>query len=361
MSKAKITVGVLFGGRSGEHAISIRSSRYVVASLDRARFDVVLIGIDRTGYWHLCSEAAFSSLTDDVREADAPVVVPVPRRGGCHLLDPAQPEHRLPIVDVVFPVLHGPFGEDGTIQGLLDTLDVPYAGPGVIGAAICMDKDVTKRLLRDGGVPIVPFTVVTADRWAAARDEVRAAAEALGYPLFVKPARLGSSLGVSRIPAAAALDGGIEAALALDTKVLIEQAIAGREIECAVLGNDQPEASVPGEIVPGEAFYSFDDKYAGASRARLLIPAPLDDAERERVRSLAVRAFRLLECTGMARVDFFLDTAARELYVNEVNTIPGFTSISMYPKLWAASGLPGPQLVARLIDLAYDRHARRRK
>jgi D-alanine-D-alanine ligase len=360
MSAKKLTVGVVFGGRSGEHPISIRSSRYVVDSLDRERFELVLIGIDRQGHWHHCTEARYRTIVDEIGAEGGTVVVPVPADGRCGLIDPRTPGAALPTLEVVFPVLHGPYGEDGTIQGLLDMLDVPYVGVGVLGAAVCMDKDVCKRLLRDAGIPVVPFAVATSAQWRRDRAPIRQQARALGAPLFVKPASLGSSLGVTRVDGPDGLDAAIDAALALDAKVLIESAIDGREIECAVLGNDEPEASTVGEIVPGEAFYSYEDKYAAASTARLLIPAPLDDAVRERVRALAVSAFRVLECSGMARVDFFLERAGGQLYVNELNTIPGFTSISMYPKLWEASGLSGRELVTRLIELARERHRARR-
>jgi D-alanine-D-alanine ligase len=361
MSAAKPRIGVVFGGRSGEHPISIRSSRYVVDSLDRSRFELVLVGIDRAGGWHLCSEAAYRSLGEELTADGTTPVVPVPRDGRCGLLNPRDPAQALPELDVVFPILHGPYGEDGTIQGLLDMLDVAYVGVGVLGAAICMDKDVSKRLLRDAGIPVVPSEVVTARRWADDAAAVRAAALRLGNPVFVKPANLGSSLGVAKVASAADLDAVIARALSMDSKVLIEQGIVGREIECAVLGNESPQASVPGEIVPGETFYSFDDKYAADSHARLLIPAPLPDALSDAVRDMAVRAFRTLECCGMARVDFFLERGTDRLYINELNTIPGFTSISMYPKLWEASGLPGRALVTRLIELALERRAARRR
>jgi D-alanine-D-alanine ligase len=362
MTAANPRVGVVFGGRSGEHPISIRSSRYVVASLDRTRFELILIGIDRSGAWHLCSEDRYRALDRElIASADSTPVVPVPREGRCGLLSLREPARSLPELDVVFPVLHGPYGEDGSIQGLLDMLDVAYVGAGVLGAAACMDKDVCKRLLRDAGLPVVPAEVVTALGWARAPDAARAAAARLGRPLFVKPAHLGSSLGVEKIDSVADLDAAVERALALDTKILIERGIDGREIECAVLGNDEPQASIPGEIVPGESFYSFDDKYAADSRAQLLIPAPLSNGLREKVRELAVRAFSALECSGMARVDFFLERGTDRLYVNELNTIPGFTSISMYPKLWDASGLPGHALVTRLVELALERHATRRR
>ncbi len=360
MSSAKTRVAVLFGGRSGEHPISIRSSRYVVDSLDRNRFDLVLVGIDRSGAWHVVDEAEYTRIEHEVSPHGA-TVFPIP--GGARLtLVSAAPEGRVRTeVDAVFPVVHGPYGEDGTLQGLLELLDVPYVGVGVLGAAVCMDKDVCKRLLRDAGIPVVPFAVVTARQWAAHPEQVKAAAQGLGTPLFVKPASLGSSLGVSRVADPAALSGAIDRALALDSKVLIERAIIGREIECAVLGNDDPQASVVGEIVPGEAFYSYEDKYSSTSTAELRIPAPLSPVLSERVRDAAVRAFRALECSGMARVDFFIEHGTEALYVNELNTIPGFTSISMYPKLWAASGLPGTGLVSRLIELALERHQSRRR
>jgi D-alanine-D-alanine ligase len=361
MAVGKPRVGVLFGGRSGEHPISIRSSRYVVDSLDRDRFELVLIGIDRSGSWHLCPEARYREFDQEVQAAGTTPVVPVPRATRCGLLNPNDPGQVLPELDVVFPILHGPYGEDGTVQGLLDMLGVAYVGVGVLGAAVCMDKDVCKRLLRDAGIPIVPFEVVTALRWSREADAVRDAVRQLAYPLFVKPAGLGSSLGVTKVASATELDAAIGRALALDTKILIERAIDGREIECAVLGNETPQASLPGEILPGETFYSFDDKYAAGSQARLLIPSPLADDVREKIRALAVRAFAVLECSGMARVDFFLEHATGQLYINELNTIPGFTSISMYPKMWEASGLSGRELVTRLIELGLERHAVRQR
>src|SRR5512143_2181338 len=354
MTAARQTVGILFGGRSGEHPISIRSSHFVFESLDRERFQPVLVGIDRAGGWHLLPEDDYWAIDVEVAPTAGRTVVPVPRGGRCGLLDPRKPLEALPDLDLVFPILHGPYGEDGTIQGLLDSFDTPYVGVGVLAAAVCMDKDVCKRLLRDAGIAVVPYTVVTARAWAGDRDVVRGAARALGSPLFVKPANLGSSLGVTRVSetAPATLDAAIDTALALDAKVLVERGIEGREIECAVLGNDDPRASIPGEIVPGEAFYSYEDKYAADSLAQTRIPAAIDEATRERVRETAVRAFRALECSGMARVDFFLEAGTGMLYINELNTIPGFTSISMYPKMWEATGLPGPALVTRLLELA---------
>ena len=363
MAAARQTGGILFGGRSGEHPISIRSSHFVVESLDRQRFQPVLVGIDRAGGWHLLAEDEYWKLDAEVGANAGRAVVPVPRAGRCGLLDPAQPQAALPDLELVFPVLHGPYGEDGTIQGLLDSFDVPYVGVGVLAASVCMDKDVCKRLLRDAGIAVVPYVVVTAREWAADPDALRRAIDVLPHPLFVKPANLGSSLGVTRVSetAGATLDHAIESALALDAKVLVERGISGREIECAVLGNEDPQASMPGEIVPGEAFYSYEDKYAADSLAQTRIPAEVDAATRERIRETAVRAYRALECSGMARVDFFLEDGTGTLYINELNTIPGFTSISMYPKMWEASGLAGPALVTRLLELAAERWSARHR
>jgi D-alanine-D-alanine ligase len=255
--------------------------------------------------------------------------------------------------------LHGTFGEDGTIQGLLDFIGLPYVGAGVIGSAIGMDKDVQKRLLRAAGVPVVDFDVVTRREWDEDRAGARARVARLGGPLFVKPANLGSSVGISRARGEGELDAAMNEAFRYDRKVVVEREVRAREIECSVLGNEDPQASLPGEIVAGEEFYSYEAKYSSKSTARLLIPAPLSERLVEELRSLAVRAYRTIECVGMARVDFFLERDSERLYVNELNTIPGFTSISMYPKLWEASGVSFTQLVTRLIELAIERHAAR--
>src|SRR5262249_23599558 len=262
-------------------------------------------------------------------------------------------------LDVAFPVLHGTFGEDGTIQGLLELADIPYVGAGVLGSAVGMDKDVQKRLLQAAGIPVTPFVTVTATRWSSERAGLEAGVADLGLPLFVKPANLGSSVGITKVHAADALAAAVATALEYDDKVLIEKGIAGREIECAVLGNEEPRASVPGEICPHAEFYSYEAKYVDENGAVLHIPAPLTEAETAAVQSLAIRVFQLLEGAGMARVDFFLEHGTGTLYVNEINTIPGFTKISMYAKLWEASGIPYRELISRLIDLALQRHARR--
>lgn len=359
-SEGRLRVGIVFGGRSEEHEISIRSARSVVAAIDRSRFNVTLIGIGRDGRWHLYCEDAFGRLSGAVDGGDAADIVLAPHASGFALIDAAAPQRALPVVDVVFPVLHGPFGEDGTIQGLLDMLGVPYVGAGVLGSAVGMDKDVQKRLLRDAGLPVVRFEAVTQAAWQQDAAAIRARARRLGSPVFVKPANLGSSVGIRKVHTEAELDAAIDEALAYDRKILIEQGIDAREIECSVLGNDEPRASLPGEIVPGADFYSYKAKYSDRSEARLLIPAPISPPLREAVQTMSIRVFQVLDCAGMARVDYFLERGTDRLYVNELNTIPGFTSISMYPKLWEGSGLPLRDLISRLVDLAIERHERRR-
>jgi D-alanine-D-alanine ligase len=363
MTKTKVII--LFGGRSAEHEVSLLSARNVLAALDRDRFDPVLVGIDRQGRWHRESERTLAGVAGDPRalamDIHAPVVsieeglAAATLPGGA--LEGAG-EQEL----VVFPMLHGTFGEDGTVQGLLELAGVAYVGAGVLGSAVGMDKDVTKRLLRDAGIPIVEFTIVHAAAFARDRVATLARAEALGYPLFVKPANAGSSVGVTRVSAPEGLASAVRGALAFDRKVLIERGVDAREIECAVLGNDDPEASIPGEILVHhrDGFYSYDAKYVDPAGASWKIPADLSAAATARVRSLAVATFRALELSGMARVDFFLARDSGALYVNEVNTLPGFTAVSMYPKMWEASGLPPTALISRLIDLAIERRDARR-
>ncbi len=358
----KIHVGVIFGGRSGEHEISLRSARCVVDAIDRDKYRVSLIGIDRSGRWHLLDEASFRRLTD----AAVPVLngtgtevmlAPIPASG--ELIHPQRPCAPVERLDVIFPVLHGPYGEDGTVQGLLELADVAYVGAGVLGSAVGMDKDVQKRLLQAAGVAVVPFLTVTRAQWNTDRESVSAGAARLAVPLFVKPANLGSSVGVTKVKSLDTLRAAVQTAFDYDNKILIEKGIDGREIECAVLGNDAPQASVPGEICPQGEFYSYEAKYVDESGAILRIPAPLTEAETVAVQELAVRVFQTLDCAGMARVDFFLAHATGRLYVNELNTIPGFTTISMYPRLWEASGLPCRALIDRLIALAIERYAQR--
>jgi D-alanine-D-alanine ligase len=362
----KIRVAVIFGGRSAEHEVSLQSARSIVDAMDRARFDVVLIGIDKQGGWHRYREGEYLLNPDDpvriaLRPATTELAV-VPGRGRRGMVEVGQGGATGRAgedgpVDVVFPVLHGPFGEDGTVQGYLKLAGVPFVGPGVLGSAVGMDKDVTNRLLRDAGIPKAAFRAFRSHE--RGRVSFASLERELGMPVFVKPANLGSSVGISKVGTEAELGRALDLAFRYDTKVVVEQNIPGREIECAVLGNETPEASVPGEVVPDEkhGFYSYEAKYLDEHGARLDIPARLDAETVRRVQELACRAFVVLACEGMARVDFFL-TPAGELYVNEINTIPGFTRISMYPKLWEASGLPYPRLIERLIDLALERHER---
>jgi D-alanine-D-alanine ligase len=362
----KTRVIILFGGRSAEHEVSLLSARNVFLALDRDRFEPMLVGIDKQGQWRLEPDKTLIDATGDPRmlklvAAGRELAVPVHPQ----TKDLANSDGSRPLLagdDVVFPVLHGTYGEDGTVQGLLELADIAYVGPGHLGSAIGMDKDVAKRLLAQAGIPVVPWRMVTAH--AMKRDPVRclALASELGFPAFVKPANAGSSVGVSKVKSAAELEPALRAALTFDTKVLVEAAINAREIECAVLGNDEPVASIPAEIVVHhkDGFYSYDAKYVDADGSDAKIPADIPPETALRVRTLAVETFRVLELAGMARVDFFLDRDRGDFYVNEVNTIPGFTAISMYPKLWEASGVPIKELVSRLIDLAIERRAARR-
>ncbi len=374
-------VGVLFGGESPEHEVSLRSAKNVIEAIDRERYDIVLIGIDRRGRWHLADESSFLRHASDprrIRLPHAPVrlaltpgrrprivpVVPQSREGSGESEDSGEERRtpaEVPELDVIFPVLHGPFGEDGTVQGLLRLAHLPFVGPGILGSAVCMDKDVAKRLLRDAGIPVAPFITVLSRAEAPSWDE---AVAALDVPIFVKPANMGSSVGVSKAGTDAEYQRALDEAFSFDTKVLLERTIRGREIEISVLGNETPEASIPGEIAPTHAFYSYEAKYLDHDGADLLIPADLDAETTARAREIAVRAFRALCCEGMARVDLFLATEpcgplpSGSLVINEINTLPGFTRISMYPKLWDASGVSYPELIDRLIRLAIERAER---
>jgi D-alanine-D-alanine ligase len=362
----KTRVIILFGGRSAEHEVSLLSARNVFLALDRDRFDPLLVGIDKQGRWRIEPEKTLLEATGDPRllklaTGGQELAVPVhPPTTEVSVQDPSRP--LLGTDDVVFPVLHGTYGEDGTVQGLLELADVAYVGPGHLGSGIGMDKDVAKRLLVQAGIPVVPWRIVTAHAMNKNVPGCLASAAELGFPLFVKPANAGSSVGVSKVKGMAELEPALRQALQFDTKVLVEAGMTVREIECAVLGNEEPEASVPAEIMVHhqDGFYSYDAKYVDADGADAKIPADLPPATAARVRALAVEVFQVLELAGMARVDFFLDKGTGELFVNEVNTIPGFTAISMYPKLWEASGVPVKELVSRLLDLAVERRRARR-
>ncbi|MBX7057478.1 MAG: D-alanine--D-alanine ligase [Leptospirales bacterium] len=352
----RIRVAVLFGGRSAEHEISLVSARNIIGGLDPARYEVIPVAISKEGRW-LSATAAAELLEDGaslprLREASAKAVALFPEGSPGHWLQRAG--ERI-AVDVVFPALHGPFGEDGSVQGLLRCLDTPCVGPGVLGSAVGMDKDVMKRLLRDAGLPMTKFTTLRQST-GTSRPLASWFAE-LGPVLYVKPANLGSSVGISRVENEAQLQKAIEHAFLFDSKIVIEEGATVREIEVAVLGNDDPQASLPGEIVPRSGWYSYEAKYLDKDGAELVIPAQLSPSQTAEARDLALRSFQALCLQGMSRVDLFLTEGGR-WYVNEVNTIPGFTSISMYPKLWEASGLPLPALLDRLIALAMERHHR---
>lgn len=367
MVERKLRIGVLFGGRSGEHEVSLRSARSVMAALDRDKYEVVPIGITREGVW-LVEGDPMAQLEARLQEAPGP---PSDRQGredlpsGRRDLIPGIGAAGFPQVDVVFPVLHGPYGEDGTVQGLLEVAAVPYVGAGVAGSVLGMDKALFKGLMRVHGLPIVDHVLVQRALWEAEPDPVLARVEgALAYPVFTKPANLGSSVGVRKCHCREDLVRGLTEASWYDRKLLVEAAVPqAREIEVSVLGNDAPSASVPGEIVPSREFYSYAAKYvdAGEEASELLVPAPLPAEVVVRVRALAVRSYRAIDAAGMARVDFLLSAETGDLYVNELNTIPGFTAISMYPKLWEASGLPYPRLLDRLIELALERFADRQR
>ncbi|HEX6511007.1 MAG TPA: D-alanine--D-alanine ligase family protein [Chloroflexota bacterium] len=340
----RLRVAVLFGGRSGEHEVSLTSAANVMAALEGAGCEVLPIGIDRAGRWLPSPEA--HALLSEGRQFDG--------------LPPGQAlarvAERSPL-DVVFPVLHGPYGEDGSLQGLLEMAGLPYVGCGVLASALAMDKVMSKRVFREQGLPVGDYTWLRMTDWS---DDARREVERVcGYPCFVKPANLGSSVGVSKARDPAELEVAVRKAARYDTKIVVERTVPdAREIECSVLGNEQPEASVPGEIVPSREFYDYAAKYLDGT-SELLVPAPLPADFAARVQSLAVQAFQALDCSGMARVDFLLSRTTGELFLNELNTIPGFTAISMYPKLWEASGVPLQRLVERLIELAMERHAAR--
>ncbi|OSN06960.1 D-alanine--D-alanine ligase [Lonsdalea iberica] len=352
----KIRVGVVFGGKSAEHEVSLQSAKNIVETIDKDRFDVVLLGIDKQGEWHI------NDASNYLLNAENPVKIALNRSSQHVALIPGQVDRQLidtknadalSQIDVIFPIVHGTLGEDGSLQGLLRMANIPFVGSGVLGSAVSMDKDVTKRLLRDAGLLVAPFVTLT--RANRRRFDFTTITAKLGLPLFIKPANQGSSVGVSKVKDEASFKRAVDLAFSYDHKVLVESAIVGREIECAVLGNDFPQASVCGEIVLHDEFYSYDTKYIDKDGAGVAIPAPLPEVTDERIRAVALRAFQTLECQGMARVDVFL-TQDDEIVINEVNTLPGFTNISMYPKLWQASGISYTALITQLIELALERY-----
>jgi D-alanine-D-alanine ligase len=362
----RLRVAVLFGGRSGEHEVSLMSARSVVAALDPEKYDVVGIGITREGRWLLTGDplnrllAEAGASFEERPSTRAIALAPDPSTATLVPLDGRAPRDALAAgsdrrPDVVIPLVHGTHGEDGTLQGLLDLAEIPYVGSGVLGSAVGMDKAVFKAVMQAAGVPVTPFRLVHVARGTPpSRAQLAGLGGELGYPLFVKPSNGGSSLGVTKVKREEDLERAVREAADYDPRVLLERAIAGRELECAVLGNDAPEASVVGEVVPGHEFYDYDDKYFD-DKARTVVPADIPAAKAAEARALAIRAFRAIDAAGMARVDFFLEEGSGNLYVNEINTIPGFTRISMYPKLWEASGVPFPLLLDRLILLGLQR------
>jgi D-alanine-D-alanine ligase len=356
----KRRVGMIFGGRSGEHEVSLMSARSVIGALDPARYEIVQIGITHTGEWLVGEDVLGALERGDVQGLRPAALLPVPGKPGLYAQDERGAYVFFTALDVVFPMLHGTFGEDGTLQGLLELAEIPYVGAGVVGSAVGMDKGVFRDVMAANGIPVVETLVVLRSEIQQDLPGVieRAEQKLAGYPLFVKPANLGSSVGVSKCLSRADLLEGLLEAARFDRRILIQRGIAAREIEVSVLGNETPEASIPGEILPSREFYSYEAKYIDG-QSGLLIPAPLPEATTQRVRELAVRAYQAVDCAGMARADFFVDKVSGEVYLNEINTIPGFTAISMYPKLWEASGLPYPALLDRLIGLAFERHADR--
>jgi D-alanine-D-alanine ligase len=353
----KIRVGILFGGQSTEHEVSLQSAKNVIEAIDREKFEPVLIGIDKTGRWYLNQESEFllNATNPKLIKLNKATAEKIALQPGDHnemVVHTEAVNKNIKNLDVVFPILHGPLGEDGTVQGLMRLMDVAFVGPGVLGSAIGMDKDVTKRLALTAGVEVAPFA--TFHMYEITPDLVKEVGQKLGYPLFVKPANMGSSVGISRASNEKELQQAVGLAVKFDRKIIIEKGIKGREIEVAVLGNEDPKASVPGEIIPQDGFYSYEAKYVDEKGAKLEAPADLPAEKVKEVQKLAVEIFKVLECEGMARVDFFLQEDGTFIF-NEINTIPGFTNISMYPRLWGLSGVSYKELITKLIDLALDR------
>ena len=359
--KKEIQLLVIFGGRSGEHEVSLKSAASIIKAAREKKFSITPVGITRDGVWLAESAAktariAPDALPEKVLASGRPAAL-IPSKKGAVLIDVDSKSGGGARVicrpDVVFPVLHGTYGEDGTIQGLFEMCNIPYVGPGVLGSAVAMDKEIAKRVMRDAGMDIVPFTIWrSGDNPRKFMDECE---KEFGYPVFVKPANLGSSVGISKAKNRAELVKALKLAADFDRKVLVEKSVNAREIECAVLGNSKPEASVPGEVMPVNEFYDYEAKYIKEG-SKTQVPADLPAAVAKMVRTQAIRAFQVLGCEGLARADFFLERETGRLFINELNTIPGFTSISMYPMMWRHSGLSTPDLIGRLVDLAIERH-----
>lgn len=352
----KTKVGIIFGGKSAEHEVSLQSAKNIVEAIDKTKYDVVLIGIDKEGKWHLNDQSSY------LLNAENPKLIQLNKSNEHVAIVPGDEKNplinktkatKLDQLDVVFPIVHGTLGEDGSLQGMLKIANLPFVGPSVLSSAICMDKEIAKLLLRNAGIKVAKGLTFTSAKQHQAHYEEAAAQ--LGTPMFIKPANQGSSVGVSKISTKEQFDTAIKTAFQYDHKVIVEECIVGREIECSVLGNNDPIASLPGEILPRTAFYSYESKYIDEKGADLAAPAELPENVVKQVQKTAIQAFEALQCEGLARVDFFL-TKKGEIYVNEVNTLPGFTRISMYPKLWDISGISYPELINKLIELAIERH-----
>ncbi|WP_017473506.1 D-alanine--D-alanine ligase [Amphibacillus jilinensis] len=357
----KITVGIVFGGKSAEHEVSLQSAKNIVEAIDQEKYNVVLLGVDKKGKWHLNHQDSYLLNATDpkaiaLHHSNQHVAV-IPGESAAQVIN-VTTNQPLAQLDVIFPVVHGTLGEDGSLQGLLRILNLPFVGVDLLGSAVSMDKDFAKRILSGAGLSVAKGLVYKEHQQSEIDfNEIK---NKLGLPVFIKPVNQGSSVGVTKANTKAEFDLGINEAFLYDDKILIEEAIVGREIECAVLGNQKPIASLPGEVLPQDGFYSYESKYINETGAILSAPAQLSDQQTEKVREEALRVFKALDCEGMARVDFFMKEDD-QLIVNEVNTIPGFTKISMYPKLWGITGIDYPALIDRLIELAFERHRRKQQ
>ena len=360
--KKQIQIGVIFGGRSGEHEVSLMSAQSVLGALDPVRYIVTQIGITHEGAWLTGQDVLQAMIKNHMGSLTPAAILPDPSHPGLRVIRSTQQGELLELLkdlDVIFPVLHGTFGEDGTVQGLLEMADLAYVGAGVLGSALGMDKGIFRDVMAANGIPVLENVVILRSELIKNSEAALNRAEAVAqYPLFVKPANLGSSVGITKVHSRSDLLEGLMEAARYDRRVLVQRCVNAREIEVSVLGNDKPEASVPGEVIPSREFYSYESKYIDGT-SELIIPAPINAKTAERARRLAVKAYRAIDCAGLARVDFLLDKDTCYLYLNELNTMPGFTQISMYPKLWDVSGLPYPALIDRLIDLALERKADR--
>jgi D-alanine-D-alanine ligase len=366
MSTKKMRIGILFGGRSGEHEVSLRSARSVLQAIDRDKYSVTLIGITKTGRW-IGGDDPLAALEDGdvtIKQCPDTVLLVDPSRNSLLQVSRKISDKEIHVddvgnIDVVFPVLHGTFGEDGAVQGLLELADIPYVGSGVVGSSVGMDKGVFKSVMSTSGLPILPFiTINRSEYWGDPAIVVSKVLKQLTLPVFIKPANLGSSVGITKANDIVELKSGLVEACKWDRRIVVEEGIDAREIEVSVLGNDDPEVSVAGEVVPQRDFYDYDAKYV-CDDSELLIPAPISPDQLVRVQEMAIVAYKAVDCSGMARVDFLLDKSSGKLWINELNTIPGFTEISMYPKLWQASGVEYPELIDTLIELALERKEQR--